>query len=325
MRCELIERAKERLADHTVTRVIGWQRGDFAYDVTPAVFASAEELERDFVYDPFCGANLSKYLIKESLRGEGRILAFLKPCDTFSLNQLLTEHRVKREAVYVVGIPCRGKADFRKLKDLGIEGVSSIREEDGFVVETSDGEIRVERESILEDRCLACKSGRHVLADELIGDEGEDYGDDERFEGVKRLEGMSAEERFSFWHGELSRCIRCNACRNVCPACTCETCVFDNPASGVAGKASADSFEDSLYHIIRAYHVAGRCTDCGECSRVCPERIPLYLLNRKFIRDIDAFYGEYRAGERAGQRNPLVDYREDDPDPNIVRERGNER
>ncbi|MFR1039192.1 MAG: 4Fe-4S binding protein [Clostridium sp.] len=26
-----------------------------------------------------------------------------------------------------------------------------------------------------------------------------------------------------------------------------------------------------MFHIIRAFHVAGRCTDCGECSRVCPQ------------------------------------------------------
>ncbi|URW87892.1 4Fe-4S dicluster domain-containing protein [Blautia wexlerae] len=29
-----------------------------------------------------------------------------------------------------------------------------------------------------------------------------------------------------------------------------------------------------MFHIIRAFHVAGRCTDCGECDRVCPQGIP---------------------------------------------------
>ena len=51
-----------------------------------------------------------------------------------------------------------------------------------------------------------------------------------------------------------------------------------------------------MFHIIRAFHVAGRCTDCGECSRVCPQHIPLHLLNRKFIKDINELYGEYQAG-----------------------------
>ena len=63
-----------------------------------------------------------------------------------------------------------------------------------------------------------------------------------RFDEVEKLEKMTADERFAFWQGELSRCIRCNACRDVCPACTCEKCVFDNPNSGVENKAAADSF-----------------------------------------------------------------------------------
>ena len=77
-------------------------------------------------------------------------------------------------------------------------------------------------------------------------------------------------------------------------ACSCEKCVFDNPTSGVQNKAIADSFEEKMFHIIRAFHVAARCTDCSECSRVCPQKIPLHLLNRKFIHDIDRFYGEAR-------------------------------
>ena len=140
---------------------------------------------------------------------------------------------------------------------------------------------------------------------------------------VEKLEAMSADERYEFWRGELSRCIRCNACRDVCPACTCEKCVFDNPQSGVENKAITDSFEEKMFHIIRAFHVAGRCTDCGECSRVCPQHIPLHLLNRKFIKDINSFYGEYQAGAEVGSRAPLVDYTTEDMEPSEAVERGN--
>ena len=139
--------------------------------------------------------------------------------------------------------------------------------------------------------------------------------DAHRFDGVTALEAMTEDERFAFWQGELSRCIRCNACRDVCPACTCETCVFDNPKSGMESKAPSDSFEEKMFHIIRAFHVAGRCTDCGECSRVCPQHIPLHLLNRKFIYDIDRSYGSYMAGAEEGTRSPLVSYSTDDPEP----------
>ena len=80
-----------------------------------------------------------------------------------------------------------------------------------------------------------------------------------------------------------------------------------------------------MYHIIRAFHVAGRCTDCGECSRVCPQNIPLHLLNRKFIKDINELYGTYQAGSDLETKSPLTDYTTGDCEPSIVHTRGGEK
>ena len=321
-RAALIKRASELLSDGTADRVLGWKDGEFDYDVTPAVFHSAEELEKDFVWGDFCGANFSKYLIKETQKGDGKVLIFVKPCDTYSFNQLLTEHRFDREKVYAIGIPCDGMLDITKIKSMA-DGVLSVKSEgDEVEIETLyDGVIKEKRENLLPDRCVHCKSKKHVSYDELMGEDGEVL-DSGRFDEVEKLEKMTPDERFAFWQGELSRCIRCNACRDVCPACTCEKCVFDNPDSGVENKAAANSFEDSMFHIIRAFHVAGRCTDCGECSRVCPQHIPLHLLNRKFIKDINSFYGDYQAGETIGSRAPTVNYSQDDIEPSEAVERG---
>ncbi|MBQ8751810.1 MAG: 4Fe-4S dicluster domain-containing protein, partial [Clostridia bacterium] len=208
-----------------------------------------------------------------------------------------------------------GMADVNKLR-AAAEGITGVEEgEDTLTLHTLyDGDVTVARSACLAERCENCKSRCHVAYDELLGDTG-DILDSHRFDEVEALERMTPEERFAFWQSQLSRCIRCNACRDVCPACTCEKCVFDNPQSGVQNKAAADPFEEKLFHIIRAYHVAGRCTDCGECSRVCPQHIPLHLLNRKFIRDIDRFYGDYQAGKTVGSRGPLVDYTLDDIEP----------
>jgi formate dehydrogenase (coenzyme F420) beta subunit len=309
---QLLERAKILLAAGTVTRVIGWKKGLFDYDVTPGTFTTAEDLDRNFIYNEWCSANLSKYLVKESRTIETKkntvkannsmalakdpaavprtlpqekILVFLKPCDTYSFTELLKEHRINRDNVYAVGIPCEGMKDPEKKE--------------------------------LSERCTVCKSKKHITYDELIGEDGE-VQESKRFDMVERIEAMSPDERFAFWQNELSRCIRCNACRDVCPACTCEHCVFDNPASGVSNKVAADSFEENMYHIIRAWHVAGRCTDCGECSRVCPQNIPLHLLNRKFIKDIDELYGPYMAGADMDTKPPMLHFEKSDAEPSVI-------
>ena len=327
MQEQMISRAKALLQDGTVDRVLGWKIGEFKYDLTPAVFKSAEEIDSDFVYNTFSCANLSKYLIKETRKDGGKILIFVKPCDSYSLQQLIKEHRVNREKIYIIGIECFGKTDIEKVKDRGLNAICDITEDDtSITVETAYGEKeKIMKYEVMAERCLSCKSKKIVIFDELIGENGEVVEDCNRFDMVARLEAMTPDERFEFWQNELSRCIRCNACRNVCPACTCEKCVFDNDESGVAQKAAQTSFEESNFHIIRAFHVAGRCTDCGECTRVCPQHIPLHLLNRKFIKDANELYGEYQAGEDADSRYPLVDFTFDDCEPSVVYERGGDK
>ena len=264
---ELINRAKELLADGTVARVLGWKAGDLPYNPEPAYFETEESL-KDFVYNGFCGANLSKYMIEAS-KLEGKTLVCLKPCD----------------------------------------------------IQTIYGEKTCAYKDAMLERCHVCKGKEHKIYDELIG-ESKDTKDADRFAEVEKIEAMSPEEKFAFFQSQLSKCIRCNACRNVCPACSCRKCVFDSNKFDSAQKANVDSFEEKMFHIIRAFHVAGRCTDCGECSRVCPQGIPLHLFNRKFIKDIDTFYGEYQAGEDSTSKGPLTNFTFEDVEPSIVAERG---
>ena len=306
----MLERAKQLLESGEVARVVGWKKGDFCYDPSPASFESVEEL-KDFVYDWFCGANLSKYLIQIAKK-EGKTAVFLKPCDTYSFNQLVKEHRINRENVYVIAVECLGKLDIEKMKAQGASFVSGVEVVDKEVKALSPaGETTFVKADVVLSKCAVCNKTHQVKDEEIILHE-RPAREVDRFAEVAALEAMTEDERFAFWKSQLSKCIRCNACRNVCPACSCIKCVFDNPASGISAKANDSEFEEQMFHIIRAFHVAGRCTDCGECSRVCPQNIPLHLLNRKFIKDIDTFYGEYQAGETAEGKTPLTSYTEGD-------------
>ena len=312
MQEQLIKRAKELLAEGKVQKVVGWKKGLFDEDITPAVFTSAEELDKDFVFNKYCAANLSKYLVKitkdiEIKKSTTRmnntmakqrdpnaaeapipsevVLVFLKPNDTYSFTQLLKENRITRADVYAIGVPCQ---------------------------DTLEG----------GEPCVNCQNKKPVSCDELIGVEAEAPAvESSRMEMVEKLEAMTADERYAFWQNEFSRCIRCNACRNICPACTCEKCVFDNNALYTSQKVAETSFEESLFHIIRAWHVAGRCTDCGECSRVCPQGIPLHLLNRKFIKDINEIYGPYQAGADMETKPAMLTFKEEDPETSIISDR----
>ena len=313
MQDKLIKRAKELLSEGKVQKVVGWKKGLFDDDVTPAVFESAEELDKGFVFNKYCAANLSKYLVKitrdievkksttrtnntmakqrdpnavDAPIPQERVLVFLKPNDTYSFTQLLKENRITRDDVYAIGVPCQ---------------------------DTLDG----------GDLCETCKNKKPVSCDELIGVEADVTPvESTRMAEVAKIEAMTADERNEFWKNEFSRCLRCNACRDICPACTCEKCVFDNNKLYTSQKVAQTNFEESLFHIIRAWHVAGRCTDCGECSRVCPQHIPLYLLNRKFIKDINEIYGDYQAGADMESKPAMLTFNaEGDPETTIVWER----
>lgn len=316
MQEQLIKRAKELLSEGKVQKVVGWKKGLFEDDITPAVFTSAEELDKDFVFNKFCKANLSKYLVKitkdiEIAKSTTRmnnsmakqrdpnaqdapipsevVAVFLKPNDTLSFTQALKENRITREDVYAIGVPCQDTVD--------------------------GGEL-----------CDNCKGKKSVSCDEYIGVDAnaEVTPNAERMAEVAKLEAMTADERNAFWKNEFSRCLRCNACRDICPACTCEKCVFDNNKLYTSQKVAQTNFEESLFHIIRAWHVAGRCTDCGECSRVCPQHIPLYLLNRKYIKDINEIYGDYQAGQDMDSKPAMWTFKTDDPETTIVYDRSND-
>ena len=111
----------------------------------------------------------------------------------------------------------------------------------------------------------------------------------------------------------LDKCIRCFACRNVCPACNCRDCIFDHTRPQWVDKSS-DIADNQMYHLIRAIHMIGRCVECGECERVCPSDVPLMLINKKLIKDVDQLFGPYDAGVNLEEKPPLVCYKLDDPE-----------
>ncbi|NTU93536.1 MAG: 4Fe-4S ferredoxin [Chlorobiaceae bacterium] len=131
-----------------------------------------------------------------------------------------------------------------------------------------------------------------------------------------RLEQMTAVERFEYWKEQFSKCIKCYACRQVCPMCYCRRCIVDvNQPQWV--NTSSHTLGNFEWNIIRAYHLAGRCVACGGCDRACPVNIPLRLLNHRMSKEaLDTF--DHFAGESADQKPVLATFRQDDPETFIL-------
>ena len=202
-------------------RVLGWKAGDLSYNPEAAYFETAESLD-EFVYNGFCGQNLSKMMIEAS-KLEGKTLVCLKPCDTYSFNQLIKEHRVDREKAYIIGVGCKGKLNVEKLREMGIKGIKSISGAEltdaceELHISTIYGDKTVAYKDAMLERCHVCKGKEHMIYDEIIG-ESKDTKDADRFAEVEKIEKMSPEERFAFFQKELSKCmhVRPVAAVNVC-------------------------------------------------------------------------------------------------------------
>ncbi|SHH11424.1 4Fe-4S dicluster domain-containing protein [Thermosyntropha lipolytica DSM 11003] len=290
------ETAARLLTEGRVDIFIGWQKGEFGYNTKPFFAHSPEEADK-LVFDEYSIHNLSNALLKFR-DGHQKIGIVVKGCDSRGIVRLLEDNQFKRERLYIVGVCCPGMKDPLK----------KMYQDSGFAVQ-------VNGDAELADKCRYCIQPNPVIYDELIGEKREPRLPEDRFKEVKELETKSYDERYQFFEQVLSTCIRCYACRQACVACNCRTCIFDETRPQWVGRETSIS-DNMMYHLVRAFHMAGRCVECGECERVCPVGIPLMLINRKLIKDVGEFFGPYEAGMeyKEGAKPPLSVYREDDPD-----------
>ncbi|MGI6488015.1 MAG: 4Fe-4S ferredoxin [Syntrophomonadaceae bacterium] len=287
--------ARKLLDGQQVDLVLGWEKGPEPFRSQPVFIREPEEAEQ-LVFDEFCIHNLSTFLL-DYRDGQEKIGIFVKGCDSRGVVRLIEDNQFLRERLYIIGIGCPGMKD-PLAAARAASGLNGTEENEGLAA-----------------KCRECMYPNPVLYDELIGDEQPPHLEGERFAQVKKLEGMSAEERWQFFSDMFSRCIRCYACRNVCVACNCRRCIFDETRPQWVGRET-NLMDNIGYHVIRAMHVAGRCVECGECERVCPVGIPLMLLNRKLIKDVNELFGPYEASLKLEEEAspPLSVYRPDDPD-----------
>ncbi len=220
------------------------------------VFVTRPEDAAQLVWNDLCLANLTVYLKRKEIRRLGRPAIVVKGCDERALVVLEKESQIERKEMHVVGMACQGMG---------------------------------------EAKCETCDVHVPRFADEVIGDAGKRAAQaGERWKPLEALLALPAAGRMAYWAREFERCVKCYACRQVCPMCYCERCLVEkNRPTEIEPSATAKG--NFAWHILRAFHLAGRCVGCDECTRACPAGIDLRLLNLSLAKAAEEHFA-YRAG-----------------------------
>lgn len=222
---------------------------------TRVFFARTAADAQRLVWNADCTVSTAKHLLHACTQ-EGKIALCARGCDTRAVNRMIADGQLSRSAVYILGLPCTRRGT---------------------------------------PACERCRHRNPVVYDELIGDTVPEAAEAGRFSRIEEAERLPAAQRREFWRAQFQKCIRCYACRNVCPCCSCRECYLDQHRTGWQGKQLCES-ESRIYGLTRAFHVGDRCIECGECERVCPVGIPIMLQTGKMLRDINSLYGECECG-----------------------------
>jgi ferredoxin len=244
-------------------------------EVVTPVFLTDESQVDELVFNDRCTHNLAKFLVGR----EGYLTSRFRA-------------KEERPRVALVALP----ATARTL--VGLIQEHQIERHDVVVLGILDG------------------TAIGIDPDVVVGEIDEDRtGREAILARIQELEEMSAEERREYWEKEFSRCIRCYACRQVCPFCWCEQCIVDENQPQWVGR-SPSLENNTSWNIIRALHLVGRCTECGECERACPVAIPLSAINTKMALEVEAAF-DYVPGTDVTVLPALNAFRVDDPDDHI--------
>jgi coenzyme F420-reducing hydrogenase delta subunit/ferredoxin len=290
LRSNLRRAASELLQNERVGTVVGYRPGSLAGRMVPTmVSASADCQELD--WGTGCVNNLAGYVTR-ALETTDRVGLVVKTCDLGAVSGLIREGQLARERVRLIGVQCRG-------------------------VKANGG---------LADKCLACSGAPHPMCDLVVSVDGvrESCADpasapidteDARDRQIAHLESLPADDRWRFWQRQFARCLRCYACRAACPLCYCTSCIADKHRPQWVPTA-IDERGNSAWNVIRAMHLAGRCSGCDECARACPADIRLDLINRKLALEVERQFGN--AGLDPEQKAALVDFRMEDGEEFIL-------
>ncbi len=257
-------------ADAKVDVIVGFRKGSRAGSSRPYFARSAADAEH-LVWDSLCTANLAAFLprlFEKPAKPRDdykppRVGVVAKGCDGRSIAGLVKENQVPRGQLVIIAMPCGGMVAPAKSGSAGKSDIARACRE-CVMPEAKDADIRVEGTS----RKPAKTSYARVNA----------------------FASLSPEKRWKAFVTEISKCIRCNACREACPNCYCKVCFADQKKPSWVSPANELS-ETIAFHMGRMFHQAGRCVECDACVSACPMGVDLRLFTQKLAFDSAELFG----------------------------------
>ena len=247
--------------------VIGYGQADPEGPAFPIFLTRPEDVEQ-LVWNDHCFANLTTYLTRKEIKSLGKPAIVVKGCDERTLVVLEKESQINPSEIVVIGMGCGGVGE------------------------------------PLSAKCLSCDVPIPRRTDHLITADGiQPAAAKPRYADIEEFLRKTPAERMAYWREELSRCVKCYACRQACPLCYCQRCIVEKNRPQCIS-TSATPKGNFAYHIARAFHQAGRCIGCDECTRVCPAGIDLRLLNLSLAKAAEEKFS-YRSGVDP-EADPLI-------------------
>ncbi|MFX0017587.1 MAG: 4Fe-4S binding protein [Promethearchaeota archaeon] len=279
--------AKKLLEEKEVDVILGYTKGTIPLSSLPIVIDKVEDVDK-LIWNNLCYINLAKYLVPRIptlINEEGQKLKVgivSKGCVGRALIHLSVEHQIDLENIKIIGIPCNGIINRKKIEDkIGEKEIFEISVSgDNIIVKGEDFEKKLPFNEYMNELCKTCQVKSPPNIEGIcVGECLENPIIEDDFSDIADFDSKTPEEKWEYIKNLLDTCTRCYACREVCPMCYCNLCFVDQNQPVWFGKTTAYS-DIFTFHLIRAMHMAGRCVGCGACSSVCPIGIDLNLINR---------------------------------------------
>jgi formate dehydrogenase subunit beta len=144
------EIAKKLLEEKAVDLIIGFKKGTLPLMTEPVIIKEPEKTDRLY-WSSFCPINLANYLPKR----KEKIGIIAKGCDSRNIAVHIVENQIQREQLYIIGVPCTGMVDRRKIQSLaaGKELTEVIESDEELTIKGNGFEKTVKKIDYLQDNC----------------------------------------------------------------------------------------------------------------------------------------------------------------------------